>query len=75
MSAGDPNDLLTSHEVAAILRCEIRKALRLLGDEIPSAFDGNRWLTRRRDVDAWLESRVETARNSKARTRGRRRLT
>lgn len=69
--SGDPNDLLKSSEVADMLRCESRKALRLLGNEIPAAFDGYRWLARRKDVEAYLDARTETNRSGKNRKRGR----
>lgn len=69
--SGDPNELLKSGEVADMLRCETRKALRLLGNEIPSTYDGYRWLTRRRDVQEFIDSRVQQNRSGKKRSRGR----
>ena len=65
-------DRMTAREVAAHLRCEYRKALRLIGDKIPGHFDGYRWTASRRDVEAYLQANTVTQRASKRRGRGRR---
>lgn len=67
------DDRMTAREVAAHLRCGYRKALRLLGNEIPAALD-YRWTARRADVEAYAAANTVTDRSSKARSRGRRRL-
>lgn len=65
------SDILTAREVADLLRCEYRKALRLLGNEIPAVYDGYRWTATRQDVQAYYESRKVVDRAGKNRRRGR----
>ena len=66
----DPHDRLTVPEVAALLRCGPRKALRLLGNEIPAVKD-YRWTAARGDVIAYLDRNTVSDRSSKNRRRGR----
>ena len=68
--SGDPGDRLTVPEVAALLRCGPRKALSLLGNEIPAVKD-YRWTAARRDVEAYLDRNTISDRSSKQRRRGR----
>lgn len=63
-------DLMTTHEVAEYLRCGYRKALSLMGNEIPAAL-GRGWTARRADVEAYHASQTVTDRSSKSRSRGR----
>lgn len=72
---GNPDDLLTSREVAAVLRCEYRKALRLIGDKIPAAMVEGQWRIRRADLAGYVDSVTVTDRHSKARRKGRGRRT
>jgi len=68
--SGDPHDRLTVPEVAALLRCGPRKALLLLGNEIPAA-TGYRGPDARGDVIAYLDRNTVSDRSSKQRRRGR----
>lgn len=67
-------DRMTAHDVAAHLGCGYRKALRLMGNEIPAVLD-YRWTARRADVEAFLDARTEVNRHTKKRSRGRGRRT
>jgi hypothetical protein len=70
--SGDPNDLLTVPEIAAILRFGPRKVLQLLADgKIPGRKD-YRWTARRADVLAYHDRNVVEVRPNKRRGRGRR---
>jgi hypothetical protein len=65
-----PTDRLTVPEVAEMLRCGPRKALSLMGNEIPAVLD-YRWTAARADVQAYLDARTVTDRSGKNRRRGR----
>jgi len=68
---GDPNDRLTTREVATELRCGYRKALGLMGNEIPAAKVHRGWTAARGDVLAYLDANTVQDRSSKQRRRGR----
>jgi len=69
--SGDPNDRLTTREVATELRCGYRKALGLMGNEIPAAKVHRGWTAARGDVLAYLDANTVSDRSSKQRRRGR----
>jgi len=62
---------LNAHQVAEAMGWGYRKALRLIGDEIPGYFDGYRWMTTTRDLESWKSANTVTGRHGKQRRRGR----
>jgi hypothetical protein len=66
-----PNGMLSAREAAVVIGCGYRKALDLIGDKIPGHFDGYRWWTTERDIQAWRDANTVTGRHSKNRRRGR----
>lgn len=60
--AGDPGDLLTVLEVAAVMRCGRTRVFELIRDgELPSVKPGRARLVRRADVAAYLERELTRA--------------
>lgn len=59
-------DVLTIHELAALLRVGLKTAYTLAQNgEVPGFKVGGQWRFRRRDIDAWIDD--QTRRSSQGR--------
>jgi excisionase family DNA binding protein len=59
-------DVLTIHELAALLRVGLKTAYTLAQNgEVPGAKAGGQWRFRRRDIEAWIDD--QTRRSSQGR--------
>lgn len=55
-------DVLTIHELAALLRVGLKTAYTLAqNDEVPGFKVGGQWRFRRRDIEAWIDERTRLA--------------
>lgn len=55
-------DVLTIHELAALLRVGLKTAYTLAQNgEVPGFKVGGQWRFRRRDIEAWIDDRTRLA--------------
>lgn len=55
-------DVLTIHELAALLRVGLKTAYTLTQNgEVPGFKVGGQWRFRRRDIEAWIDERTRLA--------------
>lgn len=55
-------DVLTIHELAALLRVGLKTAYTLAQNgEVPGFKVGGQWRFRRRDIEAWIDERTRLA--------------
>lgn len=55
-------DVLTIHELAALLRVGLKTAYTLAQNgEVPGFKVGGQWPFRRRDIEAWIDERTRLA--------------